>query len=168
MFVFKDITKNCESMDKEKELADNVKVIFKNAVVEDDIIYEISTLCKNWDFDKYVKDKFNKVKRSRNGIRVNTSRLETIYELKWSENQIQFISKEATMNYLYSHGFFVKKGNLMIYVNRLNNSFKNYSRKKFFRYNKFSKNNKRKNNKFNNNNSFNLNKNNLINFNKVN
>ena len=137
--MFKDITKNCDSKDNEKELADNVKVIFKNAIVEDDIIYEISTLCKDWDFNKYVKDKFNKVKKSRYKVRVDTSRLKTIYELKWSEKQIQLISMEATMSYLYSHGFFVKKGNLMIYVNRLNNSFKNYSRKKFFRYNKFSK-----------------------------
>ena len=167
VFIFKDITKNCGSEDDEKELVDNIKVVFKNAVVEDDIIYEISTLCKDWDFDKYVKDKFNSVKRSRNIVKVNTNRLDTIYELQWSEKQIQFISKEATMKYVNNHGFFVKRGNSMIYVKRLNNSFKNYSRRKFFRYNKFSKKNNQKKNKFknnnNNNNLFNLNKNNLIN-----
>ena len=161
VFIFKDITKNCGSEDDEKELVDNIKVVFKNAVVEDDIIYEISTLCKDWDFDKYVKDKFNSVKRSRNIVKVNTNRLDTIYELQWSEKQIQFISKEATMKYVNNHGFFVKRGNSMIYVKRLNNSFKNYSRRKFFRYNKFSKKNNQKKNKFknNNNNLFNLNKN---------
>ena len=166
VFMFKEITKDCGSEKEEKELVDKVKTIFKNAVVEDDIIYEISTLCKDWDFDKYVKDKFNSVKRSRNIVKVNTNRLDTIYELQWSEKQIQFISKEATMKYVNNHGFFVKRGNSMIYVKRLNNSFKNYSRRKFFRYNKFSKKNNQKKNKFknnNNNNLFNLNKNNLIN-----
>ena len=48
--IFLDINNNYynnEDNDKEKELVDKIKVIFKKGKLDDNIVYEISIICKD-------------------------------------------------------------------------------------------------------------------------
>ena len=86
-----DITKDCEEENKEKELADKVKIIFKkDKNTEKSITYEISTIGKDWDFSRHMKNIMRRVSRARNFKRINFRNLDYVFKLKWSSKQIQF------------------------------------------------------------------------------
>ena len=80
-----DITKDCEEENKEKELADKVKIIFKkDKNTEKSITYEISTIGKDWDFSRHMKNIMRRVSRARNFKRINFRNLDYVFKLKWS------------------------------------------------------------------------------------
>ena len=151
----KEITKNCNDEKKEKEVVDKAKIIFKKSINNDIIIYEISTLCKDWEFSRYMKNIFKRVTRSNIRYKVNLKKLEKVYLMTWSEKQIQFTPKNATSNFIYSKNYFVIQGNNFVYVK--NNRRRNYRRKFYFKKNKkYNKNNGRYRNRLNKNNENNI------------
>ena len=115
---FDEITKDCgEEGEKEKELVDKFKIIFKkDKNIENNIIYEISTLCKDWDFSRHMKNVMKRLYRSRFYRRINLRNLDHVYRLKWSKKQIQFEKIQATQKYINNNNFFVKFKNSMILV----------------------------------------------------
>ena len=102
----KEITKNCNDEKKEKEVVDKAKIIFKKSINNDIIIYEISTLCKDWEFSRYMKNIFKRVTRSNIRYKVNLKKLEKVYLMTWSEKQIQFTPQNAISNFIYSKKLF--------------------------------------------------------------
>ena len=184
---FDEITKDCgEEGEKEKELVDKFKIIFKkDKNIENNIIYEISTLCKDWDFSRHMKNVMKRLYRSRYYRRINLRNLDHVYRLKWSKKQIQFEKIQATQKYINNNNFFVKFKNSMILVKnkkRYSNNFKfnrfnrvNYYNNKNISQNLLGKFNKDFNTKLNvntninnKNNSRNNNKNNNKNNNRMN
>ena len=151
----KEITKNCNDEKKEKEVVDKAKIIFKKSINNDIIIYEISTLCKDWEFSRYMKNVFKRVTRSNIRYKVNLKKLEKVYLMTWSEKQIQFTPQNATSNFIYSKNYFVIQGNNFVYVK--NNRRRNYRRRFYFNKNKkYNKNNGRYRNRTNKNNENNI------------
>ena len=158
IIFFDEITKDCaENEEKEKELADKYKIIFKrDENNEKGIIYEISTLNKDWNFSRHMKNIMNRIFRARFYKRVNIKNLDHVYRMKWSQKQVQFEKIQATPRYIYNNNFFVKIGNKMVFIKNkgkfkknlnFNRNFKNFNRNfKNFKYNKNFKFNNNKNN----------------------
>ena len=114
-----DITKDCEEENKEKELADKVKIIFKkDKNTEKSITYEISTIGKDWDFSRHMKNIMRRVSRARNFKRINFRNLDYVFKLKWSSKQIQFEKIKATQRFINNNSFFVKIKNAYIFIKR--------------------------------------------------
>jgi hypothetical protein len=114
-----DITKDCEEENKEKELADKVKIIFKkDKNTEKSINYEISTIAKDWDFSRHMKNIMRRVSRARNFKRINFRNLDYVFKLKWSSKQIQFEKIKATQRFINNNSFFVKIKNAYIFIKR--------------------------------------------------
>ena len=129
--LLKEITKNCEDEKKENEMADKEKVIFKKGSKEETIVYEISTLCKDWEFGRHMKNFYKKITKSYIKHKVNLRNLEKVYLMTWSEKQIQFTPQNATSNFIYSKNYFVIQGNNLVYVK--NSRRRNYRRKFYFK-----------------------------------
>ena len=97
LIYINDNTKDCEEENKEKELDDKVKIIFKkDKNTEKSINYETSTKCKDWDFSRHMKNIMKRVSRARNFKRINFRNLDYVLKLKWSNKQIQFEKIKAT------------------------------------------------------------------------
>jgi hypothetical protein len=169
--IFKDITTDCETEEKEKILADKFKIIFKkDEKTEKGITYEISTLSKDWDFSRHMKNILKRLYRSRYNRRINTYNLNHVFRMKWSKNQIQFEKIQATTRYINNNNFFVKVGNSMVFVKNKGRFKRNLNFfKKFKNLNKFKNYNNKNNNQNllgnlpnqnNNNRKFNNNRNN--------
>ena len=169
--IFKDITTDCETEEKEKILADKFKIIFKkDEKTEKGITYEISTLSKDWDFSRHMKNILKRLYRSRYNRRINTYNLNHVFRMKWSKNQIQFEKIQATTRYINNNNFFVKVGNNMVFVKNKGRFKRNLNFfKKFKNLNKFKNYNNKNNNQNllgnlpnqnNNNRKFNNNRNN--------
>ena len=143
IIYFNEITKDCgENGDKEKDLVDKCKIIFKkDKNTEKNITYEISTKCKDWEFSRQMKNILKRIYRSRYYKRVNFRNLDHVFRMKWSEKQIQFEKIQATQRYINNNNFFVKVKNAMIFVINKGKFKKNLNR-----FNKF----KFYNNKYNN------------------
>ena len=150
--ILKEITKNCEDEKKENEMADKEKVIFKKGSKEETIVYEISTLCKDWEFGRHMKNFYKRITKSYIKHKVNLRNLEKVYLMSWSGKQIQFTPQNATSNFIFSKNYFVLQGNTFVYVK--NNRRRNYRKRFYYNKNKKkffnNKNNKRFNNKNNN------------------
>ena len=146
--IFKDITTDCDTDEKEKILADKFKIIFqKDEKIEKGITYEISTLSKDWDFSRHMKNILKRLYRSRNNKRINTYNLNHVYRMKWSKNQIQFEKIQATTRYINNNNFFVKVGNNMVFVKNKGRFKRNLNFfKKFKNLNKFKNYNNKNNN----------------------
>ena len=138
---FKDITKDCEG--KENEFAEKFKVILKkDKDTEKGITYQVSTLGKEWDFNRHMKNILRRLNFSRYNRRVNIRNYEYVFKMVWTNNQIQFVKTPATPKFINFNKFFVKIGNNMVYVN---------NRRRFFRrnFNDFRTFRKDKNNNYN-------------------
>ena len=169
--IFKDITTDCDTEEKEKILADKFKIIFKkDEKTEKGITYEISSISKDWDFSRNMKNILKRLYRSRYNRRINTYNLNHVFRLKWSKNQIQFEKIQATTRYINNNNFFVKVGNSMVFVKNKGRFKRNLNFfKKFKNLNKFKNYNNKNNNQNllgnlpnqnNNNRKFNNNRNN--------
>ena len=165
---FQDITNDCKE-DKLNKTLEKVKIIFKKDEEENDkIIYEVSNLYKDWDFKRNMKNIFKRINNSRKIKRINLNKLKYVYILKFTENQIHFIKKEAILNFINNSNFYVKIKNNFVFVNNRRRKFYNkrkWNGKNFnYRRNNFiNKNGNFNNNRFKDNN---LNrKNNINNFN---
>ena len=160
-----DITKDCEEENKEKELADKVKIIFKkDKNTEKSITYEISTIGKDWDFSRHMKNIMRRVSRARNFKRINFRNLDYVFKLKWSSKQIQFEKIKATQRFINNNSFFVKIKNAYIFIKRrfqskinqfrFNNYNKNFNQNSLGKFYKNGRNNnmncRRNNNQFDN------------------
>ena len=98
--IFKDITTDCDADDKEKALVEKCKIIFKkDEKIEKGITYAISTLSKDWDFSRHMKNILKRIYRSRYYRRINTYNLNHVFRMKWSKNQIQFEKIQATTRF---------------------------------------------------------------------
>jgi len=160
--IFAEISKDCnDEEDKEKDIADKVKIVLKKGILENAIVYEISTLCKDWDFSRHMKNIIKRINTSKPIFKVNLRKLETVYIMKWNDKQIQFIPQKAISDFIYSKNYYVKIGNNMIYVKN-NRNKKFYNQKKIF-YRTFNKNNYNFKKNFRNNNIKKFNKANYIN-----
>ena len=145
--IFDDITAKIPNEKEENNLADKFKVIFKKGIVDDNIIYEISNLCNEWDFDRYMKNIINRINRAKNKFKINFRKLKKIYIMKWNKNQIQFIAQNAMVDFIYSNNFYTLIGNNMIYVKNKNNTFnkskyRNYKNNNYKKFKKINNNNK--------------------------
>ena len=169
--IFKDITTDCDNDDKEKILVDKFKIIFKkDEKTEKGITYEISSISKDWDFSRNMKNILKRLYRSRYNRRINTYNLNHVFRMKWSKNQIQFEKIQATTRYINNNNFFVKVGNSMVFVKNKGRFKRNLNFfKKFKNLNKFKNYNNKNNNQNlsgnlpnqnNNNRKFNNNRNN--------
>ena len=139
--VFKDITKDCE--EKENEFAEKFKVILKkDKDTEKGITYQVSTLGKEWDFSRHMKNILRRLNFSRYNRRVNIRNYEYVFKMVWTNDQVQFVRTPATPKFINYNKFFVKIGNNMVYVN---------NRRRFFRrnFNDFGRFRKDKNNNYN-------------------
>ena len=160
-----DITKDCEEENKEKELADKVKIIFKkDKNTEKSITYEISTIGKDWDFSRHMKNIMRRVSRARNFKRINFRNLDYVFKLKGSSKQVQFEKIKATQRFINNNSFFVKIKNAYIFIKRrfqskinqfrFNNYNKNFNQNSSGKFYKNGRNNnmnyRRNNNQFNN------------------
>ena len=138
---FKDITKDCEG--KENEFAEKFKVILKkDKDTEKGITYQVSTLGKDWDFSRHMKNILRRLNFSRFNRRINIRNYEYVFKMVWTNNQVQFVKTPATPKFINYNKFFVKIGNNMVYVN---------NRRRFFRrnFNNFRMFRKDKNNNYN-------------------
>ena len=138
---FKDITKDCE--EKENEFAEKFKVILKkDKDTEKGITYQVSTLGKEWDFSRHMKNILRRLNFSRYNRRVNIRNYEYVFKMVWTNDQVQFVRTPATPKFINYNKFFVKIGNNMVYVN---------NRRRFFRrnFNDFGMFRKDKNNNYN-------------------
>lgn len=138
---FQDITKECE--EKENDFAERFKVILKkDKDTEKGITYQVSTLGKEWDFTRHMKNILRRLNFSRYNRRVNIRKYEYVFKMVWTNNQVQFIKTPATPKFINYNKFFVKIGNNMVYVN---------NRRRFFRrnFNDFGRFRKDKNNNYN-------------------
>ena len=166
IIYFNDITKDCgEKGDKEKELVDKCKIIFKkDKDTEKNIVYEISTKCNDWEFSRQMKNIMKRIYRARFYKRVNFRNLDHVFRMKWSEKQIQFEKIKATPRYINNNNFFVKVKNAMIFVINKGKFKKNLNRfNKFKFYNNYFNNQNllgKFNKNFNNNQNVNRNMNN--------
>ena len=134
---------------------DKIKIIYKQGIKDDNIIFEIDNIKNNWNFKRYIQYIWRKINKVtfKNKFKVNLKNLKYIYIMKYSEKQIQFLKKEATLDIINKKSFYVKKGNKFIHVNRSNNS--KYNKNKFKIKPKYNNNNNK--------NKFNKGKNNKIN-----
>jgi len=169
---FQDITNECEE-DKMNKTIEKIKISFKKDEDEKDkIIYEVSNLYKEWDFKRHIKSIFKRINKAKEIKRINLNKLKYVYILKFTENQIHFIKKEAILNFVKNNNFlnFVKNNNFYVKIGN-NFIFVNNKRRKFYNNRKwYGKNfNYRKNNSINKNGNIknnNLNRrNNINNFN---
>ena len=146
--IFKDITTDCDADDKEKALVEKCKIIFKkDEKIEKGITYAISTLSKDWDFSRHMKNILKRIYRSRYYRRINTYNLNHVFRMKWSKNQIQFEKIQATTRFINNNNFFVKVGNSMVFVKNKGRFKKNLNFfKKFKNLNKFKNYNNKNNN----------------------
>ena len=160
--IFAEISKDCnDEEDKEKDIADKVKIVLKKGILENAIVYEVSTLCKDWNFSRHMKNIIKRINMSKSIFKVNLRKLETVYIMKWNDKQIQFIPQKAISDFIYSKNYYVKFGNNMIYVKN-NRNKKFYNQKKIF-YRTFKKNNFNFKKNFKNNNIKKFNKTNYTN-----
>ena len=58
---FDDITPKITKDEEEKVLANKYKVISKKGIINNNIIYEISILFNEWDFDRYIKNTIKRI-----------------------------------------------------------------------------------------------------------
>ena len=147
--IFKDITKMCETEDKEKELVKKIKISFKKDEDEDEkIIYEISNKEEKWEFKRHIKNIINRINRGKIAYRINFNKLKYIYIIKYSDNQIHFIKTNAISKNVYNYNYCVKVKNSFVFVNNKRRKFNNrknkFNTKKFNNYNKFNRNNTNK------------------------
>ena len=78
--VFKDITKDCE--EKENEFAEKFKVILKkDKDTEKGITYQVSTLGKEWNFTRHMKNILRRLNFSRYNRRVNIRNYEYVFKM---------------------------------------------------------------------------------------
>ena len=165
---FKDITNEFD----ENKTIEKIKIAFKKDEEEKDkIVYEVSNLFKEWDFKRHIKNIFKRINKAKIIKRINFNKLKHVYILKFTDNQIQFIKKEAILNFINNNNFYVKTGNNFVFVNNKKRKFYNNKKRnnKSFNYrkNNFTKNfGNNRNNNFKNNNS--NRRNNINNFNNNN
>ena len=70
--IFKDITKMCETEEKEKEFVKKIKISFKKDEDENEkITYEVSNKEEKWEFKRHIKNIINRINRGRIIYRVN-------------------------------------------------------------------------------------------------
>ena len=91
--------------------------------MEDAIVYEVSTLCKDWDFSRHIKNVIKRINNSRPIFKVNLRKLENVYIMKWNNKQIQFIPQKAISEFIYSKNYYFNYGNSIIYVKNKNKRF---------------------------------------------
>ena len=139
--IFKDITKICETEEKEKEFIKKIKISLKKDEDENEkITYEISKKEDKWEFKRYIKNIINKINRGRITYRINFNKLKHIYIMKYNDNQIQFIKTSAISKYVYNYIYYVKLKNSFVFVNNKRRKFKN--KKINFNVKKFNTNRK--------------------------
>ena len=137
--IFKDITKLCETEEKEKELVKKIKISLKKDEDENEkIIYEVSNKEEKWEFKRHIKNIINRINRGRITYRVNFNKLKYIYIMKFNDDQIQFIKTNAISNYVYNYNYYVKIRNGFVFVNNKRRKF--YNRKNKFNAKKFNNN----------------------------
>ena len=166
---FKDITNEFD----ENKTIEKIKIAFKKDEEEKDkFVYEVSNIYKDWDFKRHIKNMFKRINKSRIIKRINLNKLKHVYILKFTDNQIHFIKKEAILNFVKNNNYYVKIGNNFVFVNNKRRKF--YNNRKWnnkninYRRNNFINNNgNNRSNNFNNNNSNRKNNNNKFNNNRV-
>ena len=139
---FKDITNEFE----DNKTVEKIKIAFKKDEDEKDkIIYEVHNIQKDWDFKRHIKNMFKRLNKAREIKRINLNKLKHVYILKFTDNQIHFIKKEAILNFVKNNNYYVKIRNNFVFVNN--------KRRKYFNNRKWNNNNFnfRKNNYINNN-----------------
>ena len=94
------------------------KIAFKKDEEEKDkIIYEVSNLHKDWNFKRHIKNIFKRINKAREIKRINLNKLKYVYILKFTDNQIHFIKKEAILNFVKINNYYVKIGNNFVFAN---------------------------------------------------
>ena len=162
---FQDITNECEE-DKINKTIEKIKILFKKDEEENDkIIYEVSNLYKEWDFKRHIINLFKRINKAKEIKRINLNKLKYVYILKFTDNQIHFIKKEAILNFVKNNNFYVKIGNNFVFVNnkrrklynnrKWNNRNFSYRKNNFINKNGNIKNNNSKNNNLNRRNNIN-------------
>ena len=139
---FKDITNEFE----DNKTVEKIKIAFKKDEDEKDkIIYEVHNIQKDWDFKRHIKNMFKRLNKAREIKKINLNKLKHVYILKFTDNQIHFIKKEAILNFVKNNNYYVKIRNNFVFVNN--------KRRKYFNNRKWNNNNFnfRKNNYINNN-----------------
>ena len=122
---FKDITNECEE-DKINETIEKIKILFKKDEEEKDkIVYEVSKLHKDWDFKRHIINLFKRINNAKEIKRINFNKLKYVYILKFTDNQIHFIKKEAILNFVKNNNFYVKIDNNFVFVNNKRRKFYN-------------------------------------------
>ena len=119
---FKDITNEFD----ENKTIEKIKISFKKDEEEKDkIVYEVFNLFKEWDFKRHINNIFKRINKAKIIKRINFNKLKHVYILKFTDNQIQFIKKEAILNFIKNNNFYVKIGNNFVFVNNKKRKFYN-------------------------------------------
>ena len=167
---FKDITNEFE----ENKTIEKIKIAFKKDEDEKDkIIYEVHNIQKDWDFKRHIKNMFKRLNKAREIKRINLNKLKHVYILKFTDNQIHFIKKEAILNFVKNNNYYVKIRNNFVFVNNrrrkyFNNRKWNNNNFNFRKNNYINNNGNNRNNNFRNNNSNRRNNKNNFNNNRPN
>ncbi len=122
--IFKDITKMCETEEKEKEFVKKIKISFKKDEDENEkITYEVSKKEEKWEFKRHIKNIINRINRGRITYRVNFNKLKYIYIMKFNDDQIQFVKTDAISKHVYNYNYYVKIKNGYVFVNNKRRKF---------------------------------------------
>ena len=128
---FKNCTDICEDSREGNNYLDKVKIIFNLGIKDKNIIYQIDKIKDNWDFKRNMKYIWRKLYNVdfRRRYKVKFNNLKYVYIMKYTDKQIQFIKKEATLPLIKRRNFFVKIKNKFVFVAK--NNTKNYRRNNF-------------------------------------
>ena len=77
---------------------------------------------------------FKRLNKAREIKRINLNKLKHVYILKFTDNQIHFIKKEAILNFVKNNNYYVKIRNNFVFVNNKITSAKRCKRYKLFGY----------------------------------
>ena len=125
---FKDITNEFD----ENKTIEKIKILFKKDEEENDkIIYEVSNIYKEWDFKRHIINLFKRINKAKEIKRINLNKLKYVYILKFTDNQIHFIKKEAILNFIKNNNIHVKIGNHFVFVNNKRSKFYNNRKRNF-------------------------------------
>ena len=128
---FKNCTDICEDIKESNNYLDKVKIIFNLGIKDKNIIYQIDKIKDNWDFKRNMKNIWRRLYNVdfRKRFKIKFNNLKYVYIMKYTDKQIQFIKKEATLSLIKRRNFFVKIKNKFVFVAK--NNIKNYRRSTF-------------------------------------
>ena len=128
---FKNCTDICDDNKESNNYLDKVKIIFNLGIKDKNMIYQIDKIKDKWDFKRNMKYIWRRLYNVdfRRRFKVKFNNLKYVYIMKYTDKQIQFIKREATLYLIKRRNFFVKIKNKFVFVAK--NNIKNYSRNNF-------------------------------------